>query len=115
MGHERLQSSSNEGAENSSAVSTVNSVKSQKTVDSLDNGKFWREYRELKIENMRLVQELLEGQKAYQNLLQQTLDQQRVHLCALGEIVQGLRENSRQESGYFPEFQTYYYYFFLKI
>ncbi|XP_015596232.1 mitogen-activated protein kinase kinase kinase 15 isoform X2 [Cephus cinctus] len=105
LGQERVQSVA-EGAEegSTSGVSTVNSVKSQKTVDSVDN-KYWREYREqmgaLKVENMRLLHELLESQKSYQTLLQQALEEQRAQVGALTHLCETInRRTARQESGY---------------
>jgi len=79
-------------------------VKSQKTADSIDN-KYWKEYRDqmgaLKMENMRLLQELIESQKSYQTLLQQALEEQRAQVNALTHLCENIhRRAARQESGY---------------
>ncbi|XP_043275443.1 mitogen-activated protein kinase kinase kinase 15 isoform X2 [Venturia canescens] len=105
MGHERVQPTG-EGVEeeSTSGVSTVNSVKSQKIVDSIDN-KYWREYRDqmgvLKLENMRLLQELLECQKTYQTMLHQALEEQKAQIGTLTQLCENMnRRFTRQESGY---------------
>ncbi|XP_060825450.1 mitogen-activated protein kinase kinase kinase 15 isoform X2 [Bombus pascuorum] len=105
LGQERVQTGDQGPEEGStSGVSTVNSVKSQKTGDSLDN-KYWKEYRDqmgaLKMENLRLLQELIESQKSYQALLQQVLEEQRTQVNALTRLCEGInRRTMRQESGY---------------
>ncbi|XP_054006439.1 mitogen-activated protein kinase kinase kinase 15 isoform X2 [Hylaeus anthracinus] len=105
LGQERLQPGGAGQEEGStSGVSTVNSVKSQKTGDSVDN-KCWKEYRDqmgdLKMENMRLLQELIESQKAYQTLLQQALEKQRDQVNTLTMLCECInRRTTRQESGY---------------
>ncbi|XP_043471010.1 mitogen-activated protein kinase kinase kinase 15 isoform X1 [Leptopilina heterotoma] len=106
MGQERVQASG-EGPEegSTSGISTVNSIKSQKTVDLIEN-KYWREYREemgnLKVENMKLLQELMESQKIYQNLLHQALEEQRNQIGILTQLCESInKKNCRHESGYF--------------
>ncbi|XP_034179583.1 apoptotic signal-regulating kinase 1 isoform X4 [Osmia lignaria lignaria] len=105
LGQERVQPGGQGPEEGStSGVSTVNSVKSQKTGDSLDN-KYWKEYRDqmgaLKMENMKLLQELIESQKSYQTLLQQILDEQRAQVNTLTRLCENInRKTLRQESGY---------------
>ncbi|XP_076632311.1 apoptotic signal-regulating kinase 1 isoform X3 [Colletes latitarsis] len=105
LGQERVQTGGQGPEEGStSGVSTVNSVKSQKTGDSVDN-KYWKEYRDqmgdMKMENMRLLQELLESQKSYQILLQQALDEQRAQVNTLTRLCESIsRRTMRQESGY---------------
>ncbi|XP_070165357.1 mitogen-activated protein kinase kinase kinase 15 isoform X2 [Polyergus mexicanus] len=105
LGQERVQPGGQGPEEEStSGVSTVNSVKSQKTADSIDN-KYWKEYRDqmgaLKIENMKLLQELIESQKAYQTLLQQALEEQRAQVNTLTHLCENInRRVARQESGY---------------
>ncbi|XP_076165506.1 apoptotic signal-regulating kinase 1 isoform X3 [Ptiloglossa arizonensis] len=105
LGQERVQPGGQGPEEGStSGVSTVNSVKSQKTGDSIDN-KYWKEYRDqmgdLKVENMRLLQELIESQKSYQILLQQALDEQRAQVNTLTRLCESInRRTMRQESGY---------------
>ncbi|XP_063990230.1 mitogen-activated protein kinase kinase kinase 15 isoform X2 [Diachasmimorpha longicaudata] len=86
-----------------SGVSTVNSIKSQKIGDSSD-AKYWREYRDqmgsLKIENMRLLQELLDSQKTFHSILQQALEEQRLQVGTLTQLCEDIsRKFVRQESG----------------
>ncbi|XP_069698242.1 mitogen-activated protein kinase kinase kinase 15 isoform X5 [Periplaneta americana] len=93
-----------------SAVSTVNSNKSQKTVDSFTGStKFRMEYREqmgiLKAENMRLLQELLESQRTYQALLKQGLEEHKLQVQVLTQMMQQLNlvaggMKSRTDTGY---------------
>ncbi|XP_029659588.1 mitogen-activated protein kinase kinase kinase 15 isoform X1 [Formica exsecta] len=105
LGQERVQPGGQGPEEEStSGVSTVNSVKSQKTADSIDN-KYWKEYKDqmgaLKMENMKLLQELIESQKAYQTLLQQALEEQRAQVNTLTHLCENIsRRAVRQESGY---------------
>ncbi|GAB1865602.1 mitogen-activated protein kinase kinase kinase [Camponotus japonicus] len=104
LGQERVQPGGQGPEEGStSGVSTVNSVKSQKTADSIDN-KYWKEYRDqmgaLKIENMKLLQELIESQKTYQTLLQQALEEQRAQINTLTHLCENFNRRTRQESGY---------------
>ncbi|XP_017791880.1 PREDICTED: mitogen-activated protein kinase kinase kinase 15 isoform X2 [Habropoda laboriosa] len=105
LGQERVQSGGQGPEEGStSGVSTVNSVKSQKTGDSVDN-KYWKEYRDqmgaIKMENMKLLQELIESQKSYQTLLQQVLEEQRSQVNTLTRLCENINKRTmRQESGY---------------
>lgn len=84
-----------EGVEegSTSGVSTVNSVKSQKTVDTFDK-KYWSEYHEqmssLKMDNMKLLHELLESQKFYQSMLQQALEEQRDQIKTLTKLCESI-------------------------
>lgn len=104
MGQERMQATGDGPEEGStSGISTVNSIKSQKTVDLIEN-KYWREYREemgnLKVENMKLLQELMESQKIYQNLLHQALEEQRNQIGILTQLCESInKKNCRHESG----------------
>ncbi|XP_032665650.1 mitogen-activated protein kinase kinase kinase 15 isoform X4 [Odontomachus brunneus] len=104
LGQERVQPGGQVPEEGStSCVSTVNSVKSPKTGDSIDN-KYWKEYRDqmgvLKMENMRLLQELIESQKSYQSLLQQVLEEQRAQVGTLTHLCENInRKAERQELG----------------
>ncbi|KAK0168323.1 hypothetical protein PV327_002140 [Microctonus hyperodae] len=105
MDQERVQAGQDcpEG-DSTSGVSTVNSIKSQKTVDITDN-KYWREYREqmgtFKIENMRLLQELLENQKTLHTILQHALEDQAAQVGNLTQLCEDIsRKLMRQESGY---------------
>jgi mitogen-activated protein kinase kinase kinase 5 len=102
LGQERQPGGQGPEEESTSGVLTVNSVKSQKTADSIDN-KYWKEYRDqmgaLKMENMRLLQELIESQKSYQTLLQQALEEQRAQVDALTHLCEN-RKTAIQESRY---------------
>ncbi|XP_014475481.1 PREDICTED: mitogen-activated protein kinase kinase kinase 15 isoform X1 [Dinoponera quadriceps] len=104
LGQERVQPGGQVPEEGStSGVSMVNSVKSPKTDDSIDN-KYWKEYRDqmgaLKMENMRLLQELIENQKSYQSLLQQVLEEQRAQVGTLTHLCENInRKTERQEVG----------------
>lgn len=103
LGQERAQSTT-EGVEegSTSGVSTVNSVKSHKTGDSVEHDKFWHEYRDrmgsIKVENMKLLHELLESQKAYQSLLCQALDEQKAQLGALTELCEGINKKIKRKN-----------------
>ncbi|XP_074094612.1 apoptotic signal-regulating kinase 1 isoform X2 [Cotesia typhae] len=103
---ERAQAGADGPEEGSTSVtSTVNSLKSHKTVDSIENNKYWREYQEqmgnLKTDSIKLLQELLENQKIYHNLLQNALEEQRAQISSLTHICEDIsRRFSRQESGY---------------
>lgn len=113
LGQERVQPGGQGPEEGStSGVSTVNSVKSQKTADSIDN-KYWKEYRDqmgaLKIENMKLLQELIESQKTYQTLLQQALEEQRAQINTLTHLCENINRRTRQESGYETNYYFIYY------
>lgn len=104
LGQERVQPGGQGPEEGStSGVSTVNSVKSQKAGDLIDN-KYWKEYRDqmgaLKMENMKLLQELIESQKSYQVLLQQALEEQKAQVNTLTRLCENLnRKTTSQESG----------------
>lgn len=77
-----------------SVSSTVNSVKSHKTgVDSYTSSiKLRNEFRDhltvLKIENNRLLQDLIEGQKTYQTLLKQALEEQKIQITMLKQMME---------------------------
>ncbi|GLH08065.1 Serine/threonine-protein kinase Tao [Gryllus bimaculatus] len=94
--------------DSASGMSTVNSIKSQKTVDSFTNTKFHVEYREqmaiLRAENMRLLQELLESQRTFQVLLKQGLEEHKLQMDVLNQMIQQVNlltsSRSRNESGY---------------
>lgn len=54
----------------------------------------------LKMENMKLLQELLDCQKSYQVLLQQALEEQRAQMNTLTHLCENInRKALRQESG----------------
>ncbi|XP_058791363.1 mitogen-activated protein kinase kinase kinase 15 isoform X2 [Phymastichus coffea] len=105
LGHERIQTTV-EGAEegSTSGVSTVNSTKSHKTGESADYSKYWLEYHDqmgsLKVENMKLMHELLEGQKVYQSLLYQALEEQKEQLRVLTDLCKSINQKiSRKNLG----------------
>lgn len=112
LGQERQPGGQGPEEGSTSGVSTINSVKSQKTADSIDN-KYWKEYRDqmgaLKMENMKLLQELIESQKLYQTLLQQVLEEQRAQVNTLTHLCESINKRAaRQESGY----KTNYYFIY---
>nr|CAD7256032.1 unnamed protein product [Timema shepardi] len=77
------------GDGSTSGLSTVNSVKSQKTVDSFPDAK--------------LLQDLLESQRNYQVLLKQSLEEHKLQIQLLSQMMQQLglvSGRSRLESGY---------------
>ncbi|XP_063226712.1 mitogen-activated protein kinase kinase kinase 15 isoform X2 [Bacillus rossius redtenbacheri] len=96
------------GGEGSTSMSTVNSVKSQKTVDSFSDSKYRLEYQEqlvaIKQENVRLLQELLDSQKAYHAMLKQHLEDSKLQMQVLPQLVQQLgllfADRSRLDTGY---------------
>ncbi|XP_014206497.1 mitogen-activated protein kinase kinase kinase 15 isoform X2 [Copidosoma floridanum] len=94
LGQERGQLAA-EGIEDgsTSGISTVNSVKSQKTGDSEEH-KFLHEYHDqmgsIKDENMKLLHELLESQRSYQTLLSQALDEQNAQIKSLTQLCQSI-------------------------
>lgn len=80
-GQDRLENAEEETEDMStSGVSTVNSTKQQNINKKLD-----RNYvsEELKVENVRLLQDLLESQKIYQLLLKSTIEEQNLNLDML--------------------------------
>lgn len=64
-----------------SGVSTVNSVKMKSIAK--DDKYICDEFSRLKIENVRLMQDLLESHQQYQALLKATIDEQRLNLDLL--------------------------------
>lgn len=91
LGQERIQSVTDGIEEGStSGVSTVNSVKSNKTCDPVEFHKHWQEYFDqitsIKAENSKFMQEILESQRAYQNILRNVLEEQRLQLEHLSEL-----------------------------
>lgn len=103
LGQERPQTVVERVEEGStSGVSTVNSLKSHKTGESPDYGKYWMEYRDqmgsLKVENMKLIHELLESQKAYQSLLCQALDEQKDQLGILTDLCKSINQKINKKN-----------------
>ncbi|KAJ8682464.1 hypothetical protein QAD02_018256 [Eretmocerus hayati] len=107
LGQERLDLTIDRVEEGStSGISTVNSVKSHKTSGSVEN-KYWKEYYDqmnsIKVENMKLLHELLESQKAYQSLLFHALEEQRVQLCSLTNLCEDLNTKLSKKSLGLPQ------------
>ncbi|XP_071449253.1 mitogen-activated protein kinase kinase kinase 15 isoform X2 [Hetaerina americana] len=85
---------------NSVVSSTVNSVKSNKALDGIRGAlggrasRFFLEIQEqmeqLKAENNRLLQDLVDGQKACQEVLKNSLEEQRLNATLLSQAVQQL-------------------------
>lgn len=92
-GQDRLENNEEEEETedmSTSGVSTVNSAKqTTKTKKVIDN-KYAEEITGLKVENVRLLQELLDSQKIYQSLLKSTIDEQQLNLNVLKNFTQQL-------------------------
>lgn len=92
-----------------SGVSTVNSAKQTTTKSKkIADNKFAEEITGLKVENVRLLQELLESQKIYQSLLKSTIDEQHLNLNVLKNFTQQLSTASNLyhrslSQGYFSD------------
>lgn len=67
-----------ETEEISTSVSTVNSTKIQPK--SSDMKYLTQEMTSLRMENSRILQEIIESQKSYQNLLKSTIEEQNLNL-----------------------------------
>ncbi|XP_044005267.1 mitogen-activated protein kinase kinase kinase 15 isoform X2 [Aphidius gifuensis] len=83
-----------------SGVSTINSIKSHKLIDQ----KYWHEYKEqignLKIDNNKLLQELVDGQKIFNNIIIQIIDEQKKQIEILNQFCQDINEKfTNQKSG----------------
>lgn len=86
--------SGSDGIGSTSGVSTVNSLKSHKALE-YPSSKIHAEYQEqletFRIDNERLLQELLESRKAYQLLLKSSIDEQKLNLHLLNQASQQMR------------------------
>lgn len=86
--------SGSDGIGSTSGVSTVNSLKSHKAME-YPTSKIHSEYQEqlesFRLENERLLQELLESRKAYQLLLKSSIDEQKLNLHLLNQASQQMR------------------------
>lgn len=75
-----------------SGVSTINSIKSHKLIDQ----NYWHEYKEqignLKIDNNKLLQELVDGQKIFYNIITQIIDEQKKQITILNQFCQDINE-----------------------
>lgn len=82
-GQDRLENAEEEETEemSTSGVSTVNSTKQKPK--KMDSKYISEEITGLKVENVRLLQDLLESQKIYQNLLKSTIEEQNLNLDML--------------------------------
>lgn len=83
-----------------SAISTINSVKSQNPlVEPFSSNKVTQELLDqidtLKQENFRLLNELLESQKGYQDMLKQYVAEKKLQMQLLGQSLQSLSLNGR--------------------
>lgn len=82
MGDDRIDAGEDEIEDlSTSGVSTVNSVKMKSIAK--DDKYICDEFSRLKIENVRLMQDLLESHQQYQTLLKATIDEQRLNLDLL--------------------------------
>lgn len=92
-GQDRLDNAEYENEEMStSGVSTVNSTKAKPK--KLDTKYSSDELTEFKIENIRLMQDLLESHKLYQALLKSTIEEQRLNLDSLQNFTKIIRNAS---------------------
>lgn len=82
-GQDRLDNIEDDNEEMStSGVSTVNSTKLKPKL-KIESKRTSDEAVELRVENVRLMQDLLESHKLYQALLKSTIDEQRLNLDVL--------------------------------
>lgn len=86
-GQDRLENAEEEETMSTSGVSTVNSTKQLKSGGAgqkSDSSKYIsEEITGLKVENVRLLQDLLESQRIYQTLLKSTIEEQNLNLDML--------------------------------
>lgn len=83
-GQDRLDNVEEEAEEMStSGVSTVNSAKAKMQPKKNDNKSVSEQIASLKLENVRLLQDLLESHKMYQMLLKTTIEEQTMNLDIL--------------------------------
>lgn len=83
-GQDRLENVEEEAEEMStSGVSTVNSAKVKMTPKKSENKYVSEQIAGLKMENVRLLQDLLESHKMYQMLLKSTIEEQNLNLDML--------------------------------
>lgn len=90
-GQDRLENAEEEETEDmsSSGVSTVNSTKQPKNKKP-ESKYISEEITGLKVENVRLLQDLLESQKIYQTLLKSTIEEQNLNLEVLRNFTRQL-------------------------
>ncbi|CAG7835452.1 unnamed protein product [Allacma fusca] len=93
-GREIREGGGSDGIGSTSGVSTVNSIKSHKVLD-FSTSKIHSEYHEqlesYRMENERLLNELVESQKSYQILLKSSLEEQKLQLQLLTQTTQQMR------------------------
>lgn len=86
-GQDRLENAEEEETMSTSGVSTVNSAKQQKSGGGHQKGESSKYISEeitgLKVENVRLLQDLLDSQRIYQTLLKSTIEEQNLNLDML--------------------------------
>lgn len=89
-GQDRLENAEEEETEDmsTSGVSTVNSTKQKSK--KIDSKYVSEEITGLKVENVRLLQDLLESQKTYQTLLKSTIEEQNLNLELLRNFTKQL-------------------------
>lgn len=88
-GQDRLENAEEEETMSTSGISTVNSTK-QKTKKIEHHKYINEEITGLKVENVQLLQDLLDSQRIYQNLLKSTIDEQNLNLEMLRNFTQQL-------------------------
>lgn len=95
-GQDRLDNVEDDNEEMStSGVSTVNSTKLKIKPKKLDNKYVSDEISCLKLENVRLLQDLMESHKMYQMLLKSTIEEQNLNLDMLRSFTSQLSTVSR--------------------
>lgn len=87
-GQDRLENTEEEETMSTSGISTVNSTK-QKTKKA-EHKYINEQITGLKVENVQLLQDLLDSQRIYQNLLKSTIDEQNLNLEMLRNFTQQL-------------------------
>jgi len=99
-GQERLgQQGSNDLQQegSSSGMSTINSVKSHKTMDSFPTPKFRNECLEqisnLRAENQRLMKKLVESEKAHQDLLKHIIEERTNQMLLFSQLAKSPLES----------------------
>lgn len=102
MGQERIQIVVDNPEEGStSGISTVNSIKSLKTIDSCDqkiSKDFQDQLTSVRFENIKLFQELVESQKSYNESIQKTLMEQKLQIDTLTQLCESINFRTQQQS-----------------
>lgn len=87
-GQDRLENAEEEETMSTSGISTVNSTK--QNTKKIEHKYINEKITGLKVENVQLLQDLLDSQRIYQNLLKSTIDEQNLNLEMLRNFTQQL-------------------------